>query len=69
MHGVKTPPHKPPHIPPQPRLAYSIDETASMLGVSRPTLYKMIWRAELRTVKVGSRRLVPASELDRLLGG
>ena len=40
------------------RIAYSIDETAHRLGVSRAFLYLEIDRGKLATVKVGKRRLV-----------
>ena len=49
------------------RLAYSIDETARLLGVSRTTVNVLIRRGELRSVKLGWRRVVPASEIRRLL--
>jgi excisionase family DNA binding protein len=48
-------------------MAYSIAETCEAIGVTRPTLYKLIAEARLRTVKVGTRRLVPATEIERLL--
>jgi excisionase family DNA binding protein len=53
---------------PEPRLAYSPEEAAEALGVSRSTIYSMMRANALRTAKAGSRRLVPAAELDRLLG-
>ncbi|MGH9641224.1 MAG: helix-turn-helix domain-containing protein [Terriglobales bacterium] len=36
------------------------------MGLSRSTLYNLIDRGELATVKVGKRRLVPTAELERL---
>jgi excisionase family DNA binding protein len=36
-------------------------------GVSRPHLYRLIARGELRTVKSGGRRLVPLSAIDDYL--
>ena len=50
------------------RLAYSIDETARAAGVSRDVLYALIRRGQLRTVKIGERRLVPRQELFRITG-
>lgn len=52
-----------------PKLAYSILETCAALGITRPTLYKLISDGRLRTVTIGTRRLIPATELDRLLAG
>ena len=47
--------------------AYSIAETCQALGVSRMTVFGLISGGRLRTVMVGKRRLIPATELDRLL--
>jgi excisionase family DNA binding protein len=47
-----------------PRLALSVDEAAASIGVSRDTLEREILH-ELRTVRVGRRRLVPLRELER----
>lgn len=53
------------------KLAYSIDETCTALGITKPTLYKLIASGKLRTVKMeGSkhgRRLVPVAEIHRFL--
>ncbi len=50
-----------------PRTAYSLDEAARSLGLSRRTLYDLMDRGQLTTVKLGKRRLVPAAELERLV--
>lgn len=47
--------------------AFSVAETASLIGVSRSVLYKIIGAGALRTRKVGSRRLVTAVALDEFL--
>jgi excisionase family DNA binding protein len=52
---------------PPPRLAYSLAEVESLLGLSRSSLYKLIEAGKLRTVLHGRRRLVPAHELKALL--
>jgi excisionase family DNA binding protein len=49
------------------RLAYSPSEMAVALGVSRNTIHNWITAGQLRTVKLGRRRLIPASEWDRLV--
>lgn len=41
----------------------SVDDAARRLGISRTTLYQLADRGGLRTVKVGRRRLVAASDL------
>lgn len=37
------------------RLLYRIDEAAESMGVGRSTVYEMIWRGELATVRIGKR--------------
>ena len=48
------------------RLAYPINESARMLGVSRRTVYQLLARGELRAVRVGARQRIPAAELARI---
>jgi excisionase family DNA binding protein len=55
------------HANAQPRL-YSLHEAETALRVSRSTLYRLIERGELRSVKIGDRRLIPILEVDRLCG-
>jgi len=45
------------------KLAYSTTEAAQVLGVSRPTVYKLMARADFPSFKVGSRTLVSAEGL------
>lgn len=51
-----------------PRIAYSLAEVEALSGLSRSTLYRLMARGELETVKRGRRRLVPAKQLERLGG-
>lgn len=48
-------------------LVLTVDEAAARLRVSRWTLYNLIRSGELRTVKIGRRRLVPAAALSECL--
>lgn len=50
-----------------PPVANSIIDTAKRLGVGRTTIYELIGTHELRTFKVGSRVLIPESELQRFV--
>lgn len=50
-----------------PRLAVSVANAASMLSISRPTIYRMIARGELATFKLGSRTLILRADLEALL--
>ena len=47
----------------QERLAYSPTETAQILGISRPTVYRLMQSADFPSFKVGSRTLVSAAGL------
>jgi excisionase family DNA binding protein len=50
--------------------AYSKDEAAQRLGIGYVTLHnKLLKTGLLRSVRVGSRVLIPRSEVDRFLAG
>ena len=57
--------------PPQPeRLAYSIAESAALLGVHYFSIYRLIQRRKLRACRaLSGKLLIPRSELLRLLKG
>ncbi|MGK5557676.1 helix-turn-helix domain-containing protein [Actinomadura kijaniata] len=48
-------------------LVLTVDEAAERLRVSRWTIYNLIRSNQLRTVKIGRRRLVPAAALAECL--
>ncbi|AEG50766.1 DNA binding domain protein, excisionase family [Sphingobium chlorophenolicum L-1] len=50
------------------RLAFSLNEASEATGLSRSHLTRVIAAGELRSMKVGRRRLIPASEMRRLVG-
>jgi excisionase family DNA binding protein len=46
----------------------NIERARALLGgVSRPHIYRLIARGELRTIKSGARRLVPVAAIDEYL--
>jgi len=45
----------------------TIDEAAASLRVSRWSLYNLIRSGQLRTIKIGRRRLVPMNALTECL--
>lgn len=45
------------------RLAYTVPDACEQLSVGRSMFYELVSAKELRTIKVGTRTLVPASEL------
>ena len=47
---------------PSNKIAYSIKEVSNLVGISRSTLYVLIRKKELRTVKRGKRTLVLAPD-------
>jgi excisionase family DNA binding protein len=50
------------------KLGFNVKEAAELLGVSHNTVYRAVWRGEIRAVKIGSRVLIAKGELERLLG-
>lgn len=49
------------------KMAYSVDEACEALGLSRPSVYDLIRSGQLRSKKLGGRRVIPVTELERLL--
>jgi excisionase family DNA binding protein len=45
----------------------SVTEAAQRLGIARATAYLLITSGDLRSVKIRKRRLVPASDVARLI--
>jgi excisionase family DNA binding protein len=58
------------HIPPPndpEQIAYSVGRTAEVMDLSADVIYDLIRTGQLRSVKVGRRRLIARSELVRLI--
>jgi excisionase family DNA binding protein len=55
------------HVPISDRAAFSLAEVAGLTGLSISGLYLLINRGELRSVRVGGRRLVRREALEGLL--
>ena len=49
------------------RKALSVEMAAEMLGISRSMGFKLIRRGELRSIKAGTRTLVPAAAVDEII--
>ena len=49
--------------------AVAVEEAARLLGLSRTSLYELLESGRIRSIKVGSRRLVPTAALDEFLLG
>jgi excisionase family DNA binding protein len=52
-----------PAAQPSPPELLDVREAARRVGISRTSLYQLLGRHEVRSIKVGRRRLVPASAL------
>ena len=59
------------HVPtprsPAERLAYSVDEAASLTGLSRDLLYDQMRCGNLDYIKIGRRRLITRQHLEEFL--
>jgi len=51
------------------RLAYSPDEAAELLGISRELVHELLRTGQLGSVKAGRRRLIGKRHLDAFLAG
>jgi excisionase family DNA binding protein len=51
-----------------PRLAFSPDEAAEMLGLSRELVNDLLRTGELQSTKAGRRRIISQHALDAFLG-
>ena len=47
------------------RILYSVEDAAEVLSIGRSTLYTLIQTNQIVSVKVGHRRLIPRSSLER----
>ncbi|MGD9816385.1 MAG: helix-turn-helix domain-containing protein [Hyphomonadaceae bacterium] len=56
------PPPPPPEVPAE-KLAFTLKEAATALGVSKSTLYKALADGKLSAIKLGNRTLIPAEAL------
>jgi excisionase family DNA binding protein len=50
------------------RFALPLNEFCRRVGISRTLAYRLAAKGELRLVKLGTRTIVPVSEVRRLLG-
>jgi excisionase family DNA binding protein len=51
------------------RLAYSPDEAAELLGISKELVHDLLRTGQLRSVKAGRRRLIGRHHLEEFLAG
>jgi excisionase family DNA binding protein len=53
--------------PPLPKLAYSMEETAQVLGVSYITVHRLLKRGLLKSSSALRHKLIPVTEIERFL--
>ena len=46
------------------KIAVSVTEAADLLGVSRPTVYKLMRRSDFPVIQVGARKLIHRGQLE-----
>jgi excisionase family DNA binding protein len=51
------------------RLAYNRREAAEFIGVSERTIWTLVNRGDLKSIKVGSRVLIPRKAMEDFLNG
>lgn len=49
------------------KLLLTTSEAAERLGIGRTTLYELIRAGKLRTIKIGRRRLIPATAIPKMI--
>ena len=49
------------------KLTYTVLEVSKLLGISKNSTYKAINDGDIPSVKIGSRILIPRSQIDKLL--
>jgi excisionase family DNA binding protein len=52
-----------------PKLAFTIAEACHAVGISRSKLYELIGEGRVEARKIGSRTIIPAESLRRLVSG
>lgn len=56
-----------PFQPPPQRLTLTVEEAAATLGLSRASAYEAVRRGQIPHIRIGSRILVPRSQLEKML--
>lgn len=49
------------------KLAFSVEETAKLLGLSRNSVYAALRAGEIPSIRVGARLLIPKTGLEKML--
>lgn len=68
MHSTKFKPHEIASALPISERMFSVDEAGAICRRGRNSIYNHIAAGELKSVKLGKRRLIAGSELQRFVG-
>lgn len=49
------------------RKAYKVNEVATLLGLGRTSIYRLMGEGVLTRIKIGATTLIPAADVDALL--
>jgi excisionase family DNA binding protein len=49
------------------RIGYRVNDFCTIAGISRTTLYELIREGKIKTILLGGRRIIPASEAERII--
>ncbi|MDO8645881.1 MAG: helix-turn-helix domain-containing protein [Candidatus Planktophila sp.] len=49
------------------KLLYTIPEACSLLGISRSSMYRLVKANQIRSLKIGSLRRIPAPALQKFI--
>lgn len=52
----------------RPRLTYTVEEAARIIGIGRSAAYKAANAGEIPTIRIGRKLLVPVRRLEQMLG-
>ena len=47
--------------------AYRVNDACGSLGIGRTTLYALIKRGQLKSIKIAGRTVIPVTEIDRVI--
>jgi excisionase family DNA binding protein len=50
------------------RLTFTVHEVAGLLGVSSKLIYEEIQRGNIAAITLGRRRVIPKTEVERIIG-
>ena len=54
---------------PKMKRAVTVKRCAELVGLSRSTIYRRVWIKKIRASKVGTRWIIPYTEVERLIDG